>query len=42
MVDFDDYFKRQIQLWGKEKQHALKDKRVAIVGCGGLGSIKLF
>ena len=33
-----DYFKRQIQLWGSETQDALKEKRIAIIGCGGLGS----
>jgi len=37
MEDFDNYFKRQIQLWGKDKQNILKDKKVAIIGCGGLG-----
>ncbi len=32
------YFKRQIELWGEEKQESLSSKRVLIVGCGGLGS----
>ncbi len=32
------YFKRQIELWGEEKQESLASKRVLIVGCGGLGS----
>ncbi len=34
----DAYFKRQIALWGKEKQRALRDKKIAIIGAGGLGS----
>ncbi|SMC09983.1 HesA/MoeB/ThiF family protein [Nitratiruptor tergarcus] len=33
-----EYFKRQIQLWGEQKQFALQSKSIAIVGCGGLGS----
>ncbi|SFV55533.1 Sulfur carrier protein adenylyltransferase ThiF [hydrothermal vent metagenome] len=33
----EDYFKRQIQLWGEEVQNSLKDKRIAIIGSGGLG-----
>lgn len=33
-----EFFKRQVQLWGEETQIALKKKKVAIVGCGGLGS----
>ena len=33
-----DYFKRQIELWGEETQGSLKDKKIAITGCGGLGS----
>lgn len=32
------YFKRQIELWGKERQKALEGKSILIVGCGGLGS----
>jgi adenylyltransferase/sulfurtransferase len=32
-----DYFQRQIELWGKDTQDALKSKRVAIIGSGGLG-----
>jgi adenylyltransferase/sulfurtransferase len=32
-----DYFKRQIQLWGKETQNTLKSKKIAIIGAGGLG-----
>ncbi|WP_456427706.1 HesA/MoeB/ThiF family protein, partial [Nitratifractor sp.] len=33
-----DYFKRQIQLWGAAAQETLAQKRILIVGCGGLGS----
>ncbi len=33
----NDYFHRQIQLWGEEKQNALQSKTIAIIGCGGLG-----
>ena len=33
-----NYFKRQIELWGEEKQNSLKNKKIAIIGCGGLGS----
>ena len=32
-----NYFLRQIQLWGEDKQNILKSKKIAIVGCGGLG-----
>ena len=32
-----DFYHRQIELWGKETQQNLKDKKVAIIGCGGLG-----
>jgi len=31
------YFNRQIQLWGEETQESLKNKKIAIIGCGGLG-----
>ncbi len=34
---FKAYFHRQIELWGEERQKSLQDKKVAIVGCGGLG-----
>jgi len=34
----DKYFHRQIQLWGKDTQNLLKDKKIAIIGSGGLGS----
>ncbi len=33
-----DYFNRQIQLWGETTQASLQDKKVAIIGSGGLGS----
>jgi len=32
------YFHRQIQLWGEETQESLQNKKVAIIGSGGLGS----
>ncbi len=32
------YFKRQIDMWGKETQKNLKDKKIVIIGAGGLGS----
>ena len=34
----NDYFHRQIELWGEDKQKALQSKKIAIIGCGGLGS----
>lgn len=34
----EEYFTRQYALWGEEAQERLKTKRIAIVGCGGLGS----
>jgi adenylyltransferase/sulfurtransferase len=37
-VKFEEYFSRQIRLWGEETQRALQQKRIAIIGCGGLGS----
>ncbi len=37
-VTFEEYFSRQIRLWGEETQRALAQKRIAIIGCGGLGS----
>ncbi|MSN96520.1 ThiF family adenylyltransferase [Campylobacter sp. FMV-PI01] len=33
-----NYFHRQIQLWGEDVQNSLQDKKVLIVGSGGLGS----
>jgi adenylyltransferase/sulfurtransferase len=35
---YKSYFARQIELWGEEKQNLLKEKKIAIIGCGGLGS----
>lgn len=35
---YEDFFKRQIELWGEEKQSSLETKTILIVGCGGLGS----
>jgi molybdopterin-synthase adenylyltransferase len=32
-----EYFHRQIQLWGKDVQEILKEKKIAIIGSGGLG-----
>lgn len=37
-----DYFHRQIQLWGEERQASLSSKKIAIIGCGGLGSSLAF
>jgi molybdopterin/thiamine biosynthesis adenylyltransferase len=34
----ENYFKRQIELWGLEKQLSLQNKSILIVGAGGLGS----
>lgn len=36
------YFHRQVQLWGEDTQKALQDKKIAIVGSGGLGSSLAF
>lgn len=38
MVDNSEYFKRQIALWGEDVQNNLSKKKIAIIGCGGLGS----
>ena len=37
MITTEEYFNRQIQLWGKEVQDSLEDKKIAIIGSGGLG-----
>ena len=37
MIKKEDYFNRQIQLWGEEVQASLEDKKIAIIGSGGLG-----
>ena len=34
----DEYFNRQIQLWGEATQKSLQSKKIAIIGSGGLGS----
>ena len=34
----EDYFNRQIQLWGPETQKSLSHKKIVIIGSGGLGS----
>lgn len=36
------YFHRQVQLWGEETQQNLQEKKIAIIGCGGLGSSLVF
>lgn len=37
MIRLEDYFNRQIQLWGEDTQKSLEDKKIAIIGSGGLG-----
>ena len=37
MIKTEDYFNRQIQLWGEETQALLQHKKIAIIGSGGLG-----
>jgi len=37
-----NYFHRQVQLWGEEKQELLQTKKIAIIGSGGLGSSLAF
>jgi adenylyltransferase/sulfurtransferase len=37
MIKTQDYFNRQIQLWGEETQSSLENKKIAIIGAGGLG-----
>jgi molybdopterin-synthase adenylyltransferase len=32
-----EFYKRQIQLWGEDTQLKLATKKIAIIGCGGLG-----
>lgn len=36
------YFHRQVQLWGEETQNKLQEKKIAIIGSGGLGSSLAF
>jgi adenylyltransferase/sulfurtransferase len=38
MQRYNNYFKRQIELWGEERQQSLQEKSIAIIGAGGLGS----
>lgn len=38
MIKTQDYFNRQIQLWGEATQASLENKKIAIIGAGGLGS----
>ncbi len=33
-----EYFNRQVLLWGEDVQRSLQNKKIAIIGCGGLGS----
>lgn len=42
MNKYNNYFKRQIQLWGEKTQYLIKDKKILIVGAGGLGSSLAF
>ncbi len=37
-IAYEDYFSRQIKLWGVDTQRSLESKKIAIIGCGGLGS----
>lgn len=37
MIEANEFFNRQIKLWGQETQDALQGKKVAIIGSGGLG-----
>jgi len=37
-----EYFHRQVQLWGEERQLSLQKKRIVIIGSGGLGSSLAF
>lgn len=38
MMEYSAYFHRQIELWGEDTQKSLSNKKIAIIGCGGLGS----
>ena len=37
MSEIHEFFNRQIKLWGEETQDSLQNKKVAIIGSGGLG-----
>ncbi|MFT7824180.1 MAG: ThiF family adenylyltransferase [Sulfurimonas sp.] len=36
-MTYDEYFNRQVQLWGYTIQQGLQKKKIAIIGSGGLG-----
>ena len=36
MIKTEDCFNRQIQLWGEETQASLENKKIAIIGAGGV------
>ena len=36
--EYNNYFHRQIQLWGEQTQESLQTKTIVIIGAGGLGS----
>jgi len=38
----EHYFARQIKLWGMTTQQSLQEKKIAIIGAGGLGSSLAF
>jgi molybdopterin/thiamine biosynthesis adenylyltransferase len=37
-----EYFHRQIELWGEDRQKSLENKKIVIIGAGGLGSSLAF
>ncbi len=37
-MEYNLFFHRQLQLWGEDTQKSLQDKKIAIIGAGGLGS----
>ncbi len=37
MNERHEFFNRQIKLWGEDTQDSLQDKKIAIIGSGGLG-----
>jgi molybdopterin/thiamine biosynthesis adenylyltransferase len=37
MSDFEKLFSRNLGTFSPEEQHALQNKKVAVIGCGGLG-----
>ena len=37
MNESHEFFNRQIKLWGEETQDSLQNKKIAIIGSGGLG-----